>query len=119
MAILILIQVELICVIRVWLLCQLYHLCLFYRPCTAQARGCNIPNARQPNLGQRSLEFVIGRLSLVKFCLQSYCVLPKQGKEYAISGQNSLNLASLIRTLIRMQRAAQRERGEHFFYSQL
>ena len=54
MAILILIQVELICVIRVWLLCHLYHMCLFYRPCTAQARGSNIPKPRQPNLGQWS-----------------------------------------------------------------
>ena len=35
----------------------------------------------------------------MKFCLQIYCALPKQGRDYAINEQKSLNLASAIRTL--------------------
>ena len=42
------------------------------------------------------VDSIIGRLSLVKFCWQMYCVIPKSGKEYAISEQ--LNLASSIQS---------------------
>ena len=35
----------------------------------------------------------------MKFCLLIHCVVHKQGEEYAISEQNSLNFASAVQTL--------------------